>query len=323
MQRGLERALGLAVVWGLLASACATATTVAPPAPEPAAAPATTPMQGGGGPPPEALLAPTATATPPRSTQRWSFGAAGPAAVTAAAYLVMEDATGAVLLEHNAQEHRSPASTTKIMTALLVLERAALDEVVTVPAAVDTLRASTLMGVKPGERLTVRNLLLGMLLPSGNDAAIALATHVAGDEPAFARLMNQRAQQLGLEDTQFTNSHGLDFRDWGSPYTSAYDLAVISRAAMANPEFRNLVAARSYQAQGEQAAYGALNGNTLLRTYPGADGVKIGWTRRAGHTIVASAVRNGRRLVAVVLGSTARDADAARLLDEGFRMPSH
>lgn len=233
--------------------------------------------------------------------------------------MVLDAATGAVLSEYHAHDRRSPASLTKIMTALVVLERSAdLAAVVTVPEAVTALRASTLMGVPPGERVTVRDLLYGLLLPSGNDAAVALATHVAGSEPAFVALMNQRARELGLRDTQFTNSHGLDFRDWGSPYTSAYDLAVMTQAAVSNATFRQIVATRSYVAPGERAAYPMQNLNTLLGGYAGADGVKIGWTRRAGNTIAASAARGGRRIITVALGSTNRNGDARLLLDVGF-----
>jgi D-alanyl-D-alanine carboxypeptidase len=233
----------------------------------------------------------------------------------------MDAASGAVLAEHNLHARRSPASVTKIMTALLVVERTDLDAVATVPDAVTQLRASTLMGVRPGERLTVRDLLYGLMLPSGNDAAVALATHVAGDEPAFVAMMNQRALALGMRDTQFANSHGLDFRDWGSPYTSAADLALLTRAALQQPEFRTVFGARSYTAHGEQAAYPLRNLNTFLTAYSGADGAKIGWTRRAGNTMVAAATRASRSLIVVVLGSAARDADARRLLDEGFRTP--
>jgi len=295
------------------AAAPATTAAMPPPAPAEAASPAqpasSSPVPAGGGnPPPAADLAPEA---PPRLPP-------GIPGVTAAAYVVMEAETGAVLAEHYAHDRRSPASLTKIMTALLVIERAGLDELVTVPDAVTTLRASALMGVPPGERLTVRDLLYGLMLPSGNDAGIALAVHVAGDEPAFAAQMNQRARELGMRDTRFLNSHGLDFRDWGSPYTTAHDLALVTREAMQHEAFRRVVATRAHTAQGTLAVYGMRNINSFLSAYPGATGAKTGWTRRAGATIAATAARGGRSLIAIALGAAERDSDARRLLDFGY-----
>lgn len=240
--------------------------------------------------------------------------------VTAAAYAVLDASTGAVLLEHNAQERRSPASLLKIMTALVTIERGTLDAVVTVPEAVTLLRASTAMGVQPGEHVTVRDLLYGLMLPSGNDAAVALAWHVDGSEGAFVARMNARARTLGLRDTSFVNPHGLDFQSWAGGYTSAYDLAVIARAAMENETFRQIAVTRAWTARTDRNVYLLQTQNGLLGAYPGADGVKIGWTRRAGQTMVASAVRDGRRLIAVVLGSASRTEDARRLLDEGWKL---
>lgn len=241
--------------------------------------------------------------------------------ITSPSYLVMEASSGKVLEEQNPHERRSPASLTKIMTALVVLERAKLEDVVTVPEEVKALRASTLVGVEPGERLTVHQMLQGLLLPSGNDAAVALAVHVSGTEQAFVDLMNRKARDLGMMDTLFTNSHGLDTGPWGTPYSSAYDFAVLTRAAIQNPVFRGIVSQKTYSFKGEQNGYGGYNGNLLLWTYPGADGVKIGWTNRAGQTLAATATRDGRQLIAVVLASGNRDRDAAQLLDRAFQMP--
>lgn len=284
---------------------------------EPVTTPSATPAPAGGGqsPAPAAVAATPVPPAPPHDPP-------GIAGVTAAAYVLMEAANGAVLAEHYAQERRSPASLTKIMTALVALERVGLDEVVTVPEAVTSLRASTLMGIPPGERLTVRDLLYGLMLPSGNDAGIALAVHVSGSEPAFAAQMNQRARELGMRDTQFLNSHGLDFRDWGSPYTTAFDLALATRAAMQIDTFRTVVAARSFTGAGADRAYPLRNINSFLGSYAGATGVKTGWTRRAGATIAATATRNGRTLIAIVLGAADRDGDARRLLNHGFASSS-
>ena len=183
-----------------------------------------------------------------------------------------------------------------------------------------TLRASTVMGVQPGEHVTVRDLLYGLMLPSGNDAAVALAWHVDGSEQAFVARMNARARALGLRDTSFVNPHGLDFQSWAGGYTSAYDLAVMTRAALENGTFRQIVATRTWTARTDRNVYLLQTQNGLLGAYPGADGVKIGWTRRAGQTMVASAARDGHRLIAVVLGSTNRTGDARRLLDEGWKL---
>ena len=272
----------------------------------------------GGGPGSPFITVPASTEEAPLSPHEEQLPG-----VTAAAYIVMDGSTGRILMQRNAHARRSTASLTKIMTALLVLEQSNLDEIVTVPEAIATLRASTMMGLNLGERIPVRDTLYGLMLPSGNDAAAALATHVAGTEAAFVDRMNDKAKALGLRNTHFTNSHGLDFREWGSPYSSAHDLAELTRAAMANATFREVVAARSFVSRGsDQGPYLLLNFNTLLSSYPGANGVKIGYTRRAGHSIVTSAWRDGVWLIAVVLGSQQRDGDATKLLDEGFRKPA-
>ena len=241
--------------------------------------------------------------------------------VVAKAYIVVDAATGAVLAEHQAHQRRPVASLTKIMTALLVLEQARLDEVVTIDAAISRLsRYSTVMGVAPGEQLTVQDLLYGMMLSSGNDAALALAIHVGGAESAFVGKMNERADGLGMKNTHFANAHGLDSRR-GNHYSSAYDLALLTRVAMENATFREIVGTYSWSAQGLLQPYGIYNRNSLINTYAGADGVKIGYTRRAGQTIVGSAVRKDTRLLAVALGSTQSITDAIRLLDFGFQQP--
>ena len=176
--------------------------------------------------------------------------------VVANAYIVVDAATGAVLAEHQAHQRRPVASLTKIMTALLVLEQARLDEVVTVDDAISRLsRRSTVMGVVPGEQLTVRDLLYGMMLPSGNDAALALAIHVGGAESAFVGMMNERADGLEMRNTHFANSHGLDSRR-GNHYSSAYDLSLLTRVAMENATFREIVGTYSWSAQGLLQPYG-------------------------------------------------------------------
>jgi D-alanyl-D-alanine carboxypeptidase len=234
--------------------------------------------------------------------------------VGALAAVVVDGASGAILYGKDAFRPLPPASLTKIATAILVLEAGGLDTQVDIDVDAREMPRSSVMGLLPGDRFTVRDLLHGLMLPSGNDAAIALARAVSGSEAAFVAEMNGLVDRLALHDTAFANPHGL-----GSPNhaASAYDLAMLSRYAMTVPGFPELVATGSYTASGTRDLYMA-NINTFLYSYPGADGLKTGYTRRAGHTLVASAVRDGHRLFAVVLNSATRDADAAALLDWAF-----
>jgi D-alanyl-D-alanine carboxypeptidase (penicillin-binding protein 5/6) len=168
--------------------------------------------------------------------------------------------------------------------------------------------AGSRMGLTWGETLTVRELLYGLLLPSGNDAAVALAEHVAGSEMAFVALMNETAASMGLAQTHFANAHGLDDPE---ERTSAADLAKITQAALAYPVFAEIVAQDTVFVAGRSLE----NTNLLLGLYRGADGVKTGTTVAAGECLVASLTRDGHRLLVVVLGSSDRYADATALLD--------
>lgn len=225
---------------------------------------------------------------------------------------------GRVLWERDAHQARPMASTTKIMTALVVLERADLDAVATVSEAATAVEGST-AGLVAGQRVPVRTLLAALLVRSANDAAIVLAEHVAGSVEAFVRLMNAKARELGLEDTHFTNPHGLDEEGHES---SAADLATLARVAMAHPTFAEIVGRPDVvvpRAKGGARRYETTN--RLVTDYPGATGVKTGWTDGAGYCVVASAERDGVGLVAVVLGARsagARFADTRALLDWGF-----
>jgi D-alanyl-D-alanine carboxypeptidase len=170
------------------------------------------------------------------------------------------------------------------------------------------------MGLLPGDWFTLRDLLYGMMLPSGNDAALAIGRHLAGSDAAFIGEMNALAERLGLWDTHFANPHGLGARDH---FTSARDLAMLSRYAMTVPGFADLVATPSWTANGSRGiALG--NINTFLFNYPGADGLKTGYTRRAGPTLAASATRAGHRLFVVLLNAPARESDAYALMDWAF-----
>lgn len=230
--------------------------------------------------------------------------------ITARAALLADASTGRVLLAYHADDPLPPASTTKIMTALVVLERADLDALVTVPA--EALIGEASMGLTPGERLTVRDLLYGLLLVSGNDAAMTLANYVAGSSDAFVALMNQRAAELGLTASHFANPHGLDAP---GHVMSATDLLTATRAALAYDLFATIVATP----QARVAGHFLVNRNELLTTYAGADGVKTGTTDAAGECLVASASRAGLRAIAIVLGSRDRYADSRALLDHYFQ----
>jgi len=236
-----------------------------------------------------------------------------PPPVSARAVAVVDGASGDLLYGRNEHLRLPPASTTKIATAMVVLRYADLDAPVVVDVDARRMTDSSVMGLLPGMRLTVRDLLYGLMLPSGNDAAIALARHVAGSVSSFVQMMNQEVARLGLSDSHFTNPHGLD--SFGL-YSSAYDLAMMARAAMADPRFAEIVRTPVWHVR--SLDIDLYNGNGLLRSYPGADGVKIGWTEDAGETAVMSAIRNGHRVFVAVLGSKDRATDSAALLDWAF-----
>jgi D-alanyl-D-alanine carboxypeptidase (penicillin-binding protein 5/6) len=210
----------------------------------------------------------------------------------------------------------------KVATALVAREHLGLDQVVTVPASINQLPwDSTRMGLRAGERLTVRELLYGLFLNSGNDAAVTLA-EAAMPRATFIALMNAKAAQLGLVDTHFVNPVGLDDP---AQYTSAADLARMSVELTARfPEVAAIASAPSLTlpATATHHAYALYNLNQLIRTYSGATGLKTGWTGRAGGCLIATASRGGRHLLVVVMGSPSNFAEAATLLDYGFAIAS-
>jgi serine-type D-Ala-D-Ala carboxypeptidase (penicillin-binding protein 5/6) len=229
--------------------------------------------------------------------------------------------TGKTLFQIDAHGRRPPASLTKVVTALVALDLLRLDQTVSIRASINQLPwDSTRMGLRVGERLTVRELLLGLFLDSGNDAAIALS-EAATLRPAFIGLMNAKATALGMTDTHFVNPIGLDDPDL---YTSAADL---SRAAIELrsrfPEVAAMAAvpALTLPATATHHAYRLYNLNELIRRYPGATGLKTGWTGRAGGCLIATASRDGRHIMAVLLGSPRVFDEAATLLDYGFAAP--
>lgn len=258
--------------------------------------------------------------TPAAASAPSPAAASVPPAVVAQGALLMDAETSQVLFERNARVRFSPASTTKILTAVVAIERGRLDDRVTIsPAAWDVEGTSAYLEV--GEQLTLEQLLYGLMLPSGNDAAVAIAEHVAGDTPKFVALMNEKAKALGALDSHFANPHGLHDPQH---YTSARDLALVARYALRNPVFRRIVATQEYalppaRPGGQPRKF--FNHNRLLGIYAGADGVKTGYTPEAAHTLVASATREGRTLIAVALQTDqqGRWSDTSRLLDFGFQ----
>ncbi|HSE88639.1 MAG TPA: D-alanyl-D-alanine carboxypeptidase family protein [Candidatus Binatia bacterium] len=237
--------------------------------------------------------------------------------IVAKAAVLMEMQTGRILWAKNKELPRPPASTAKILTAFVTLDRVPLKEIVTVPIAAFTSTSSAIR-LQVGERLAVHDLLYAVLLQSSNDAALALASHVGGTTPKFVHLMNQKARSLGALHSRFLNPTGLPQQ---GQVTTALDLALITKAALANSEFRRIVATKSYPWKSSEWEGVLENSNELLKSYDGAIGVKTGNTREAGHCLVAAAQRGDKALIAVILGSQEKHVwqDAKNLLDYGFK----
>lgn len=231
-------------------------------------------------------------------------------AVSAQSAIVIDGVTGRTLYEKDADQPALIASTTKIMTGLLVCERCDLSQTVTVPAAACGVEGSSLY-LKAGERITLGGLLYGMMLHSGNDAATALAILTCGSEAAFVAAMNQRAAELDLQHTHFANPHGLDS---DGNFSTARDMARLAAAALKNAQFAQVVGTKQLTIDGHSLT----NHNKLLWRYAGADGVKTGYTKAAGRILVSSATRESRQLICVTLNAPDDWQDHAALLDHGF-----
>ncbi|MBI3970488.1 MAG: serine hydrolase [Chloroflexi bacterium] len=243
-----------------------------------------------------------------------------PAIYAGSAYLLDMD-TGQVLFQKFPTARRPMASAAKIMTGLLAAESGRLDEVATVSRRAAAIGETT-MGLVEGEQVPVGELLFGLLMNSGNDAAVVLAEHLAGSVDAFATWMNERAAALGLAGTQYANPHGLDHGIFASPqqYSTARDLAVLASTAMGSPVFARAAGSRLREvaAPPDKEPHRLRHTIGALWWYPGATGVKTGWTGRAGQVRVVTAERGGTRLVAVVMGSPDHVAETRALLDYGF-----
>jgi len=248
---------------------------------------------------------------------------APPAPIIKARSAVLVDLdSGKTLYQVDPHGRHAPASLTKVVTAMVTLDHLRLDQTVTVPVSINQLPwDSTRMGLRPGERLTVRELLYGLFLNSGNDAAITLS-EAAMPRATFVGLMNAKAATLGMADTHFANPIGLDDP---AHYTSSADLARASAELIRRfPDVAAIAATPSLTlpATATHHAYALYNLNELVRKYPGATGLKTGWTGHAGGCLIATATRDGRHLMVVLLASPRIFEEAAALLDYGFASSS-
>lgn len=239
-----------------------------------------------------------------------SCSAAAAPGISARSAIVLDAASGRVLYEKDADRKSLIASTTKIMTGLLAVEAGNLEEPFEIPPEAVGIEGSSLY-LREGEVLTREQLLYGMMLRSGNDAAAALAIATAGSVEDFVAQMNERAAELGLSATHFANPNGLDDED---NYSTARDLALLARAAMENETFAKVVGSKQYRF-GNRVL---VNHNKLLWRYEGASGVKTGYTRAAGRLLVSAAERDGQRLIAVTVDAPSDWADHKALLDYGY-----
>jgi D-alanyl-D-alanine carboxypeptidase (penicillin-binding protein 5/6) len=230
--------------------------------------------------------------------------------------VVIDTLTGKILYAKSPGGRFFPASATKILTALLVIERGGLDQPVVIEP-VDTKVEPSAIGFKPGESFTRRELLFALMLKSANDSAKALARDHSGSVAAFANAMTERARQLGATDSQFMNPHGLHHP---KHFSTPYDLAVISRAAMQQPLFRQIVATQFHPFSTPQGSIKLRNHNKLLWKYPGCTGLKTGYTVAAQQVLVSSALRNSREVISVVMHTDKPGIweDSKRLLSYGL-----
>lgn len=248
--------------------------------------------------------------TSPLATQARTFPVPP---IQARAAVLIDAETGKVLAAKNPHLHAQIASTTKVMTAVLALEMGNLSDRIKVPAGAFNYEwDATVMGLKAGETVTLKDLLYGLLLPSGADAANTIAIHYGGSETKFAALMNKKAAELGMKDTHYVTAHGLDTP---GQYSSAYDLALLGRYASQMPQLMAIAGARSYDWNGHIL----VNVNHVLFWYPGVDGIKPGYTDAAGICQLLDARRDGRHVIAAILNTPDLVIDARDLLNFGLR----
>lgn len=246
-------------------------------------------------------------------TDTWECVAHQPPEIEASAAVVIDAESGRILYQKNAKSRRAIASTTKIMTAIVALENGRLDDKVRVSKRAASIWGSTI-NLRTGEELKLGELMYGMMLRSGNDAALAIAEHIGGSVENFIVMMNNKAKELGLENTCFKTPHGLDAN---GHYSTAYELAILARYAMKNPTFAKIVGTQSIAITNRNL----FSTNEMLSLYPGANGVKTGYTGKAGRCLVTSAKREGFEIISVVLFCSSRSKRAEsskRILDYAF-----
>jgi D-alanyl-D-alanine carboxypeptidase len=239
-----------------------------------------------------------------------------PVSTNAEAAALIDVESGRLLYSHNGDKRMRIASLTKIMTAIVAIEHGDLSDIIKTGRRAAGKEGSSIY-LRVGDEMSLHHLLYGLMLRSGNDAAVAIAEHVGGSEEGFVHLMNEKARELGLENTHFMNPHGLDHDDH---YSSANDLARLTAYALRNPVFREIVKTRVKKVPNHNAEWDHVwtNKNKMLLMYEGADGVKTGYTKLAGRCLVSSATRNGQQLAAVTLNDGDDWADHRKLLDWGF-----
>lgn len=239
-------------------------------------------------------------------------------ALSAASAIVIDADSGRVIFEHNAHEKCGMASTTKIMTAVVVLENCKLDETVTVSYNAAITEGSS-MYLKPNEKLKVEDLLYGLMLNSGNDAATALAEHTSGSIEEFANLMNKKAQQIGMKNSSFANPHGLDNENH---YSTAYDMALLTKYAMENETFKTVVGTQKkiVETDGEQKYKYLTNHNKLLSMYEWCKGVKTGFTKKCGRCLVSYSEKDNVKLITITLNAPDDWNDHISLCEQYFNI---
>lgn len=246
----------------------------------------------------------------------FSVSALSQDSISAKSAVVVDSESGEVLFQKNQSEKLSMASTTKIMTCILAVESGRLDETVDITAQMCGTEGTSI-GLKSGSKITLRNLLYGLMLESGNDAADAVSIFIGQSKEHFAEMMNEKAKQIGMKNTNFVTPSGLDNE---KHYTTAYDMAILGSYAVKNPEFLEICSSKSKRIDyvSPDITVTFSNHNRLLRSYDGALGIKTGFTKKSGRCLVSCAERNGIRLVAVTLKAPDDWNDHRKMLDFGF-----
>lgn len=235
---------------------------------------------------------------------------------SATSAILMDTDNRRIIYEANSSEVRSVASISKIMTALLAIESNKLDEIVTVGEEINAAYGSGVY-IQVSEKLTLKDLVYGLMLRSGNDAALAIAHYVGGSVDKFVELMNQKAKEIGMKNTTFNNPCGLD-EDKGN-YSTAYDMAILTSYAMQNKTYQEITSTKTYKLKTNLNYYAWTNKNKLLKNYKYATGGKTGFTKKARRTLVTTATKNGINLVAVTLNDGNDFADHEALFEEAFK----